>query len=398
MSRADDNTLVFLIHGTFAKNASWTRDGSPFRRQLVAESNADMAFEAPKWSGRNSGTARERAARGLARKLDELTPSSNRSVFVVGHSHGGNIALRALELANNPENVDGLICLNTPFLSIEKSNPTKAPAIYRHVAIIPASIFLMFAILAPALLLGIAISTLLFGELSFLILLVSLLVGVTAWGQSLEWLYRSWKGNDQGLHDKGPSFPQGYGSLVDQDLPVLVIRAEGDEAYNWLRPFDMLTRAIAGTPMVAVNICGLFCMAIPLLLLTMPIWIDEWDWLDPELLLNSWPIGLAGITFVVVLDAFALLLRRGVRGMPFTFGESLFGDGFNSTSTSGLPGRVRNFDELIIASQECTALAHSSGYAATSAISCIAKWIRKHALNKYPRRKRSLIEVCSWSI
>ena len=69
------------------------------------------------WSGANTNRARLRAAASLHESLiakKREFPLARH--FVIGHSHGGNVALYALNLTTSADLVSGVICLATPFL------------------------------------------------------------------------------------------------------------------------------------------------------------------------------------------------------------------------------------------------------------------------------------------
>ena len=91
--------VVTLVHGTFAKGAPWTKDGSILRRKIAAELGSlekDVIFDVFEWSGRNTHKARVKAGYRLADHIRELKkhyPIAQH--FVVAHSHGGNVALLA---------------------------------------------------------------------------------------------------------------------------------------------------------------------------------------------------------------------------------------------------------------------------------------------------------------
>ena len=92
--------VIVLVHGTWAPGASWTQPGSIFREEIEAKLVAAGATSVEfvddfRWSGANSHEARREGAARLNRKLHKvmrLNPSS--AIFVVAHSHGGNVALR----------------------------------------------------------------------------------------------------------------------------------------------------------------------------------------------------------------------------------------------------------------------------------------------------------------
>jgi hypothetical protein len=114
--------IITLVHGTRAPGAPWTQEGSPLRAHLT-EALGEVSFEVFSWSGKNSVTARAKAAEGLRLHLYaciEKHPTGRQ--FIIGHSHGGNVALYALRDAKLAQQVAGTICLATPFLHITARN------------------------------------------------------------------------------------------------------------------------------------------------------------------------------------------------------------------------------------------------------------------------------------
>lgn len=118
---SDPRICITLIHGTFAPDAAWTRPGSALAQQLLSTFD-DAHVSRFRWSGRNSFLARQRAAQRLAARIGELRwkhPKAKQ--IIVGHSHGGSIALQSANLANwDSAEPDGVACLSTPFIHISR--------------------------------------------------------------------------------------------------------------------------------------------------------------------------------------------------------------------------------------------------------------------------------------
>lgn len=112
--------VATLVHGTFAKGAPWTKDGSILRQQIAAElgrQEKDVIFDVFEWSGRNTHKARIKAGCQLAhhiRKLKKRYPMAGH--FIVAHSHGGNVALFAHKHLEDQQHVRGIATLGTPFI------------------------------------------------------------------------------------------------------------------------------------------------------------------------------------------------------------------------------------------------------------------------------------------
>jgi len=111
--------VVTLVHGTWAAKAAWTHCSSPLCTTLQGATTRTIQFERFLWSGANSIWARHKAVDKLTTHLHALIEKfPDAKHFVVGHSHGGNIAVHALRDPWLAQRIDGLICLSTPFLTV----------------------------------------------------------------------------------------------------------------------------------------------------------------------------------------------------------------------------------------------------------------------------------------
>ncbi len=87
--------VVVLVNGTWGEHASWMQPGAPLPAELEKSGVAVRRFC---WSGKNSHLSRLDAARRLRKLLAGLVEEDGgRLVDVVAHSHGGNLALYALD-------------------------------------------------------------------------------------------------------------------------------------------------------------------------------------------------------------------------------------------------------------------------------------------------------------
>jgi hypothetical protein len=112
------SSVVTMIHGTFAKNALWTSDGSNLCNALREQLPGDLVIRRFPWSGANRNSDRIEAGKKLAAALNENFASyPDAAHFVIAHSHGGNLALYALDDSRLQEGLSGIICMNTPFIS-----------------------------------------------------------------------------------------------------------------------------------------------------------------------------------------------------------------------------------------------------------------------------------------
>ncbi len=85
--------VVVLVNGTWGEHARWVQPDGPLPVELEA-----AGFEVRRfcWSGKNAHLSRLDAAQRLRQVLVEMT-GEGRQVDVVAHSHGGNVALYALD-------------------------------------------------------------------------------------------------------------------------------------------------------------------------------------------------------------------------------------------------------------------------------------------------------------
>jgi len=112
----DQPARVFIVHGTFDGNSTWpliaagkTSFGSEVKRALAGGSTVHQFL----WSGKNNHEARKTAAKFLADEIAEYS-AQGETIAIIGHSHGGNVALLAASQLKTP--IDTVICLSTPHL------------------------------------------------------------------------------------------------------------------------------------------------------------------------------------------------------------------------------------------------------------------------------------------
>jgi hypothetical protein len=155
--------LITLIHGTWGRGffpgrrregrpPFWFEDGSPFLARLSA-GIADIPHRIKPllWSGANSIFERDRTAQHLAEYLAaEHAEHPLASQLIIAHSHGGNIALRALhhlQSRNGASSCEAdrahplVATLATPFVEIHRADFGDRPA-YIRFALVTATSFL----------------------------------------------------------------------------------------------------------------------------------------------------------------------------------------------------------------------------------------------------------------
>ncbi len=128
--------LVFVIvHGTASRNARWIRPDSKIRRRLerhFGRRGLTVSFE---WSGANTDEARLTAAKALGKRIAELYEEFHAPIYLVAHSHGGNIALYSMRDPSVEAKVVGVICMATSFIQC-RPRPL-IPAIEKSLELLP---------------------------------------------------------------------------------------------------------------------------------------------------------------------------------------------------------------------------------------------------------------------
>jgi hypothetical protein len=111
------SVIVHLIHGTFAPDAEWTQEHAALATELNALFGSNIWVMPASWSGDNAFDARNMASaklRDAIQFLQRYFPNSKQ--LLIAHSHGGNVALYALQDLAPGHNVTGCACLATPFI------------------------------------------------------------------------------------------------------------------------------------------------------------------------------------------------------------------------------------------------------------------------------------------
>src|SRR5262245_37060923 len=121
---------ITLVHGTWGRgffpplrdDGTWFAAGSDFRKGLAAAlskhglSSRMCPFL---WSGANSIRERDKAAAALAEHLRARQGEHPGSTQVlIAHSHGGNVALRALDKTDRSQENIFIATIATPFVEI----------------------------------------------------------------------------------------------------------------------------------------------------------------------------------------------------------------------------------------------------------------------------------------
>jgi hypothetical protein len=178
---ARQQLLITLVHGTWPRGVFprlvqfkqwvrvltlrqrsgpppfWFEEGSPFLARLSAElRDIPHKITSLPWTGKNSIRARDETAHALARRLSaEHAEHPEATQLVIAHSHGGNIALRALLylrqldtslLCGAESSQPFVVTLATPFIEVHKADFGRRPEFVRLAVL--GAVGLPFSILA----------------------------------------------------------------------------------------------------------------------------------------------------------------------------------------------------------------------------------------------------------
>lgn len=113
-----DRVLVVTVPGTYGNQGFWPNvipDKATFASELLGALGPGSEIYPFLWASSVYHDKRVEAARNLAELIDRRAKDFDR-VYLVGHSHGGNVALLAAALCQS--HVDGIVCLSTPHVHI----------------------------------------------------------------------------------------------------------------------------------------------------------------------------------------------------------------------------------------------------------------------------------------
>jgi len=130
--------IVFIIPGTHGNAETWFTQvpgRSTFASELAAAFGSDVTVRRLLWNGDFRQSHRAAAAEQMAREIDLQSEGFDR-VHVLGHSHGGNIALMAARRTHR--RIDTLVCLGTPHLYFEMSRAPERESVWVPIFVPPS--------------------------------------------------------------------------------------------------------------------------------------------------------------------------------------------------------------------------------------------------------------------
>jgi hypothetical protein len=239
--------LVTPVHGTWPRGffptlrrrnrgPLWFEESSPFLARLSAEfGDIPHKIKPLPWSGENSIYVRDKAAHVLAEYLSaEHTEHPQATQLIIAHSHGGNIALRALHLLQQRDSsqlcggdsaIPLVVTLATPFIEVHRADFGDRP--YRVRVAISMSIAMLLWLLAAVISDVIFDADLLSSRMLIFTAVEFLLCGFLSW----YWIFRRATATARQNKVEALTDATRFGQLVSaQAQRLLVIRAIDDEA------------------------------------------------------------------------------------------------------------------------------------------------------------------------
>lgn len=324
------NINVIAIHGTCAKGAAWPRRGGVLHKTLEERlpRHAINWMDPPfSWTGANSHQAREVAANQLLSNIASLpTPSEENFNLLIGHSHGGNIALMSLAISSESrKKVSAVVCLSTPFLVA-----TKRTSFFRELAnfafdperIVPTLLMLIF--------------------LAFFSFSAG---GVIAGGAFLAFLAVTgcWA-----MCVRHIEIPGAEKSVLDYyrfdviSTPVLSMRTRFDEALTWVRGWSHVAGVgLAVKLLLSASIAGMAIFPY-VVIFGYPLWLTMGVRFGNSIGIS---LILAALAMAVLPFVFfgADMFRALVRVLPISFGEDPIVGLTVSFKSASRPGILPNF-------------------------------------------------------
>lgn len=293
----DAPAVVVLVHGTWGRGvipwlkkpvATWCEENSDVCK-LCREALGDRTVFVPfPWSGANSPAARLDASEKLVEHLAQIRkehPSS--PVFLITHSHGGNVAMYSMKNEDSRKQVAGLVCFSTPFLHVNVRNFGKSAGIIHKIitALTFALVVVAFVLMAKYVFENESLSSSALVNWTIVILFLSLFVLAVFLGRGFRRISKWTRRLATKL-----TIPS------ELPFPVLLVRDTGDEASSAL-----------GGPQFISSVVSMFLgFVVAMLGLVSRVWA----WAKAKRLPNIykwWFITIACVfVFYLVLEIFGL--------------------------------------------------------------------------------------------
>jgi hypothetical protein len=376
--------LFTLIHGTFARGAAWTKEDSLLCQELKRTLKEEIGFPPFKWTGDNSHSAREIAAQELVlhiEKVAQLHPDADH--YLICHSHGGNVALRALGKDNTERHVKGVLTLGTPFITCHPRAINFALRVLGWA--LPFSFFLVLLFMSAAIVVLASDWGFSHGHRSAV--LAAIFIYMLTMGPILLWRsirvrkwtksrLRPWIICKQSLALKKLQNPE------LKNVELLSLYVKHDEAGTWLKVLefvgDLAHRLYKLNGFLVASI-GVGLIAALILLSTVEKYYLLSDLVFSDLALPFIYVALLYVVSSPMLGLFPWVIR----GHKFGFGgETLFDNMLLRISTERRPTWVARAATVEVRPNVKTGLRHSAFYNDPNVIGLAAAWIKNRRIEE----------------
>lgn len=222
--------VVTLIHGTWARDAPWTKDDSALCMELRKQfGTEEVVFRRFPWTGKNSFKARAKAAIDLREYLSAgLTEHPDSRHSIIAHSHGGNLVIEALEDPELRSRFSGIVCLSTPFICVSRSPSGITYGVINISVIFLRLVQVVVGVIGLILVFAAMLQP---AEVPILMGMAATLLAITAGLlYLLQLLKRAIRKSSNGYDSRVLEFVARYKRQTCSDLDLLVIRPVADEA------------------------------------------------------------------------------------------------------------------------------------------------------------------------
>ena len=319
---------IILVHGTWARGATWTRKGSLLRQALESRfPNAELREFT--WTGRNANRARFGAHFDLeaALMVEEMQGHRPRRVLVC-HSHAGNIALGVANFRIYGL-LSAIVTISSPFLSSWLLPEPYQPSLCRGRDWILITTGVAWLALHPS---------------PFHVFWVLLCVSFTLLFQVYE------RRIPQSARDERAY--SGFASGKKNSVPLLAVTARNDEAY-------LLLRCVA-----VVHFYLNILRAVPSRLSL--VWsVSSWGWKLKTAVLVCFPLR----PLLNLFALFSAILQKCLFGQPIEPGLYLQMAVSQDPPSQFTDKRVQFFRPVN------SLLRHSGVYRSEEAVQFVASWI-----------------------
>jgi hypothetical protein len=225
------------------------------------------------WSGANSVHARDSAAKGLSVCLRKNLKDPDATAIIIAHSHGGNVALRALQyLDSSMVNRTRVVTLATPFLRVFARSSLQLPIMVQ--ILLFGAIFLILLLSCAKIMSAISPQ-----DISLLTAIVVALLGTVPSLFITRWLIAVFTNSQAALAIEEAA---SYDTTVWPAWRMLVIRGVDDEASLSLAAGSIGSRLsyLVLVSLPAINMIGLLGIMFAVLMffflsLEPPLWIES---------------------------------------------------------------------------------------------------------------------------